>query len=230
MSKQLKFYYDLMSQPSRALYICLELAKIPHDKVPVALRSGEHLTEDYKTNINRFQKVPVIHDNGFKLSESIAILRYLDGKKEYPGLKEFYPSDIKQRALVDEFLEWQHNNIRACLSIYFQTVWLFPILTGKPPNPRKVETSKARMEGVLDIMENVWLAEGNKFITGDKLTAADLWASAEIEQPTMAGYNPCDGRPRLEAWLKEVKAQTNPVYDEAHKIVYKISSTKQSKL
>lgn len=230
MSKPLKFYFDLMSQPSRALYICLELAKIPHTKVPVALRKGEHLTEDFKAKINRFQKVPAIADDDFKLSESIAILRYLDGKKEYPGLKEYYPSDVKQRALVDEFLEWQHNNIRAFCAMYFQTVWLIPILTGKPANPSRVEANKERMEGVLDLMENIWLAEGNKFITGSKLTAADIWAAAEIEQPKMAGYDPCVGRPKLEAWLKEVKALTNPVYDEAHKVVYKISQSGQSKL
>ena len=33
------------------------------------------MTEDFKTNINRFQKVPCIIDDGFKLAESIAILR-----------------------------------------------------------------------------------------------------------------------------------------------------------
>lgn len=36
---------------------------------------GEHMTEDFKANINRFQKVPCIIDDGFKLAESIAILR-----------------------------------------------------------------------------------------------------------------------------------------------------------
>lgn len=34
------FYYDLMSQPARALYIFFKLAKIPIDYHPVALRKG----------------------------------------------------------------------------------------------------------------------------------------------------------------------------------------------
>lgn len=230
MSRQIKFYFDLMSQPSRALYICLELCKIPHTKVPVALRKGEHLTEEYKLTVNRFQKVPSIAEDNFKLSESIAILRYLDGKKEYPALANLYPSDTKQRALVDEFLEWQHNNVRLACAMYFQSAWLLPLMTGKPSNPKQLETRKEKMEDVLNLMENIWLAEGNKFITGDRITAADIWAAAEIEQPRMAGYNPGEGRPRLEAWLKEVRTQTNPVYDEAHKIVHKISSSAQAKL
>ena len=33
------------------------------------------MTEDFKVNINRFQKVPCIIDDGFKLAESVAILR-----------------------------------------------------------------------------------------------------------------------------------------------------------
>lgn len=36
----LKLYYDLMSQPSRALYIFLQVAKIPFESCPVALRNG----------------------------------------------------------------------------------------------------------------------------------------------------------------------------------------------
>lgn len=41
MPTKFKFYYDLMSQPSRALYIYLNLSKIPYEGVPVALRKGK---------------------------------------------------------------------------------------------------------------------------------------------------------------------------------------------
>jgi glutathione S-transferase len=71
----MKFYFDLMSQPSRALYIFFKLNKIPVEYVPVALRKSEHMNDEFK-EVNRFQKVPCIIDNdGFKLSESVAIFR-----------------------------------------------------------------------------------------------------------------------------------------------------------
>lgn len=41
MSAPVKFYFDLMSQPSRALYIFLKQTKIPAEFYPVDLRSGE---------------------------------------------------------------------------------------------------------------------------------------------------------------------------------------------
>ena len=37
----LHFYYDLASQPCRALYMFLELSKIPYERKLVALRKGK---------------------------------------------------------------------------------------------------------------------------------------------------------------------------------------------
>lgn len=64
-----------MSQPSRALYIFLKMNNIPTEFISINLKDGEHLTDEYRA-INRFQKVPcIVDDDGWKLSESIAILR-----------------------------------------------------------------------------------------------------------------------------------------------------------
>lgn len=75
----MKYYYDLMSQPSRALFIILKLSKIPFEAREIALAKGEHLTKEYKETANRFGKVPCIVDGNddFQLSESIAILRWV---------------------------------------------------------------------------------------------------------------------------------------------------------
>ena len=40
MSKNLKYYYDLMSQPSRALWIFLEKTKLPYEKCLINLGKG----------------------------------------------------------------------------------------------------------------------------------------------------------------------------------------------
>lgn len=41
---------------------------------------------------------------------SIAILQYLAAKHRTPD--RWYPADLQKRARVDEFLSWQHTNIR----------------------------------------------------------------------------------------------------------------------
>ena len=62
------YYYDLMSQPCRALYIFLKMAGIPFESRTIALGKMEHLTDEY-AKINPFKKVPVIDDSGFILTE-----------------------------------------------------------------------------------------------------------------------------------------------------------------
>lgn len=47
-SAPIKFYFDLLSQPSRALYIFLKQAKIPTDDHPIALRKGKDIRPSNK--------------------------------------------------------------------------------------------------------------------------------------------------------------------------------------
>lgn len=218
MTGAMKYFYDLMSPPSRALYILFTLEKIPFESNSVALRKGEHLTEDYKKNVNKFQKLPVIHDNGFVLTESVAILRYLSGK----GLvsSQWYPTDIIQRARVDEYLEWQHNTLALGSGLYFMLKWVTPLMTGKDADPKRVAEAKRILEGALDLLETTWLAD-SKFVSGDRPTIADLFASSSIEQSKVAGFKPTEGRKKVENWMQEVRKAANPIYDEAHKFAYK---------
>lgn len=79
--------------------------------------SGEQRTEGFKANVNRFGKLPAINDDGFKLAESIAILRYL--KRTYDIPDHWYPSESQAQAKVDEFLEWYHIGLRVLLGKFF---------------------------------------------------------------------------------------------------------------
>uniref|UniRef100_A0A182Q6X2 glutathione transferase n=1 Tax=Anopheles farauti TaxID=69004 RepID=A0A182Q6X2_9DIPT len=220
MSKNLKYYYDLLSQPSRALFIFLEKTKIPYEKCPVSLGKGQHLTDDFKA-INRFQKVPCIVDNQINLAESVAIMRYLC--REYNVADHWYPHDSRVRARVDEYLEWQHHNTRAVCATYFQYTWLRPRMFGSKVDPKRADQYRAQMETCLDFIENEFLGGGAPFIVGKEISVADLLAVCEIEQPRMAGYDPYAGRPNLTKWMERVREATNPYYDEAHKFLNKLA-------
>ncbi len=64
----LVYYYDLMSQPCRALYIFLKMTGISYQGKEIALRKMEHMTKEF-IQINPFKRVPVIDDSGFILTE-----------------------------------------------------------------------------------------------------------------------------------------------------------------
>ncbi|XP_018016977.1 glutathione S-transferase theta-1 [Hyalella azteca] len=216
----LKYYYDLMSQPCRAIYIFLNKTKIPYEKCKVDLKSGEHLRGDFK-DIHPFNLVPAINDSGFKLIESVAILRYLCRK--YPEYIDdhWYPQDVAKQALVDQYMEWQHSNIRFHGSLFFRHKILIPMMTGDPPRESSVERYRTGLESVLKQFEDYWLKD-SKFVAGQEISIADILAVCELYQPALAGYNVFTDHPRLSAWHELVKSELNPEFDEANVIFNKL--------
>jgi len=222
----LKLYYDLLSQPSRALFILLKTCNIPFEKKIVNLKALEQYTPEFE-QINPFKKVPVIDHNGFKLAESVGITRYLS--REFKMDDHWYPSESKKQAKVDEYLEWQHLNTRLHCAAYFLAKFLNPLMRGKPPNPKKVAELESRMNDCIDIIENVWLKD-KPFLTGNTISVADIFCACELEQPRMAGYEPRKGRPRLTVWMEKVATETSPHYQEAHKFLNEIAAQKPEQI
>ncbi|XP_075168358.1 glutathione S-transferase theta-3-like [Haematobia irritans] len=219
MSK-VKYFYDLMSQPSRALWIALQLGKTPYEDCPVALRIFEQKTEEYK-KINRFQKVPCLVDGYFHLSESVAMLRYLSDKGLFS--EHLYPKDIKSRARVDEFLEWHHLTIRYGCAFYFARLWLYPMNgLAEKPSPKTTEKLLNEMENNLKLVETIWL-KNSDFVSGNKLTVADLFGACEIEQTRLCKYDVSEKFPKISAWLSRIREEANPYYDKGHEFIYKKS-------
>jgi len=214
----MKAYYDLMSQPSRAVYLLLRANSIKYTDCPVAIRKGEHLTPEY-ASINPFQKVPALDDNGFKLTESVAILKYLcDSQSSIP--EHWYPKDLKARARVDEYMAWQHSNLRFYGSMYFRTV----VLGNKPVDEKKLETWRVGLEKSLSQIEEIFL-KSSPYVNGSsEITIADLLAICELEQPIMAGYNVCEGRATIKAYMDRVQKQLAPHYEAAHKHCRQVAS------
>jgi len=76
----------------------------------------ENRQPEYK-EIHKFGKIPAIDDNGVKIIENVAILRYLSRKYNVPDF--WYPKELLAQARVDEFLEWQHIGLRVPVASYF---------------------------------------------------------------------------------------------------------------
>lgn len=203
--------------------------------------SGIHLTENFRDNVNRFQKVPAIVDNGFQLSESVAIFRYL--ARTHDISDPWYSKNDQTRARIDEYLEWQHTNIRQTCTQFFILAYLKQRTIGSSPDDAYVIASaQKQMSKSIDELENLWL-KPKLYISGtDQLSFADVLAACELEQTSnlcgiltfirvnfhlfliffckeLGGYDPTEGRPNVTEWLKNVRDGTNPVYDEAHDIL-----------
>lgn len=214
-----------MSQPSRALYILLKCLKCEFEPKYVDLRKAEHYSEEFGV-VNRMQRVPVIDHNGFILTESVAILKYLSREKIIP--ESLYPNESQAQARVEEFLEWQHIGLRLHCAMYFRVKYMDPILFGKAADARSLAAYESRMENSLSDLDTKWLGRGTDFIVGNTPTVADLLAACELEQPRMAGFDPAKYK-NIATWWKKVREHFNPYYDEGHIVVNKIIK-KQSKV
>ncbi|KAL5275484.1 GSTT1 family protein [Megaselia abdita] len=212
MTQPVKFYFDLLSQPCRALYIFLEAAKIPYEAVPISLLKGEHLTGEFRDKVNRFKKLPAINDHGFQLSESVAIFRHLSREKLVP--EHWYPRKNLARSRIDEFMEWQHLNLHYATTDYYRQKWLLPTLTKSCPNEELINQSIKRLESTLTEFESHWL-KSHDFMVGSKLTIADLLAICQIDQPKIIGYNPFKNRKNLIRWYELVRESLGPHYLDA---------------
>jgi glutathione S-transferase len=79
----LQIYGDRMSQPSRALLIFARANNIQHEEKTTRIINNEHQTPEFLA-INPMGQVPAMVDDGFKLFESHAILRYLATTRSVP--------------------------------------------------------------------------------------------------------------------------------------------------
>ncbi|KAF8763436.1 Glutathione S-transferase theta-1 like protein [Argiope bruennichi] len=169
--------------------------------------------------LNPFQKVPVLEHNGFVLTESVAMIRYL--AREFPVQDNWYPKDSKAQARVDEYLEWQHLNTRLFGSMIFRERVITPLLQQTPVDEDKLQFYKKGFSKVLKDLEEGFLKD-RPYISGNNISAADIFCACEIEQPLMIGYDALANATKVKAWLEKVRKELEPYYSEVHGVTKKM--------
>lgn len=91
----------------RPLWVAEELG-LDYEHKPIAPRSGQTKTPEY-TALNRKQKIPLLEDGDFRLSESVAICRYLI--EAYPSETLSPLQTLKERVREDEWCCYIYGEI-----------------------------------------------------------------------------------------------------------------------
>ena len=106
----LKLYSYAKSSCSWRVRICLALKGIQYEYMPVdLLKDGQHLDEFL--SINPLGQVPTLVDNDFCLTQSIAIMEYINDKYSDVG-PPLLPKDPHERAQVRQITEIIGSNIQ----------------------------------------------------------------------------------------------------------------------
>jgi len=210
----MKLYFDHSSEPSRAVYLFLKYNNIDFEPVMLDLWTGENKTPEYE-KINPFQLVPVIDDDGFILTESVAILRYLATK--FNAADHWFPKDVQKQARVDEFLNWYHTNIRkdglALLFYKFLTKMPVAHLPQIPENEEQLKTLRANLAKSVKFVDEYFL-KGKPFIAGDEISAADLLGYCELLNQELIDDDTYLSNANVNAWMKRVASKLEGYLEE----------------
>lgn len=172
----MKLYTFFRSGTSHRLRIALNLKGLTYDHVAVDLRREQHLSPDFK-RVNPQQLVPAIEVDGRTLTQSPAIIEWLEERYPLPAL---LPADTVARAQV-----------RALAAIVGCDI--------HPLNNRRVlEALRNRFgadEAAVEDWCGTWIAAGfdafaalveaqglpGPFAFGDKPTLADVYLVPQVE-------------------------------------------------
>jgi len=201
----MKVYYHPASTTSRPIMLFAAESGLAIEFKVVDLFTGEHVQPPYEA-INPNRLVPVLEDGDFRLTESSAILKYIADKADSPA----YPKDLRQRARVNEMMDW--INTQLCRDFAYGLVYpqIFP--NHKRPtdavHAATLAWAKERAQGWMKILDQRLIGAKNAYLCGDKITIADYYGAAFVALGDTIG---CDyaAYPNVKRWLGNMKALKN---------------------
>ncbi|KFQ58774.1 Glutathione S-transferase 3, partial [Pelecanus crispus] len=126
----------------------------------IFLETREQYEKLIKDGVLMFQQVPLVEIDGMKMVQTRAILSYIAGKYN------LYGKDLKERALIDMYVEG--------ITDLMQMILMFPF---SPPEAKEknLDSIKERATNrYFPVFEKVLKQHGQEFLVGNKFSWADV--------------------------------------------------------
>jgi glutathione S-transferase len=175
MSPTLRFLHHPTSQPCRAVHQLMLETGIEHEEQIINLIEGENEDQAFKDAYNPTGQVPILCDGDFVVWESAAIAFYLNEKFNLPA--NWFGADIRQRALVQQYLHWHSCCLRRGAGAFFYTHFA-SCIWGERDFSREIALGRHRLFESMDILEQ-WLSR-TPYLCGDEVSFADLMGYHEL--------------------------------------------------
>lgn len=151
-----------------------------------------------------FGKMPGFKDGDFMISDSTAIITYLEALKPDPNL---IPAEPKARARTIWYEEFADTILTASMGKIFFNRVVAPKFLGRPGDEAAaVEAETRELPGLMDYMETIAPASG--FLVEDRLTLADLAVASPFVNLAHCGIR-CDAKthPKAKAYVDAILAR-----------------------
>jgi glutathione S-transferase len=164
----LRIHGSARSRATRTLWMAEELG-LNYQHIDLAPRAPATRSAEYLA-LNPNGRVPTIEDDGFVLSESMAINLYLAKKHG-----KLYPNDARSEARAWQWSFWETDRLDRQMTLYANNAFALPEPQRDPAVARAAWEEIAPALGVLEIAlgQSRWLA-------GDEFTVADLNVAAAM--------------------------------------------------
>lgn len=188
---EVTLYLDLLSQPCRSVINFVIANKIPHKLIPINLMKNESSTPEF-LEMNPHGTVPTARiasgeEQPLVLYESCTILRYLS--EAFNVDDHWYNrSNLKRRCLIDQYLDWHHNNTRKFCSATVYSEFILHLLekilnTKLPP----VESQREKLPSLFEFLDSE--LGKHEFIIDNEISIADYMLYNEIIQLAFIKYD-----------------------------------------
>lgn len=210
----MKLYMHPVSMTTRPVRLFIAENNIPVEEVFIDLMTGAHMQPPY-SDINPNCLVPMIEDGDFRLTESSAILKYLADKIGSPA----YPKDLKQRAKVNEMMDWINTNFYREWGYNLCYPQLFPHLKRRSDEAQAatLEFGQQNAKRWLGLLNDYWIGPKKTYLCGDQLTIADYFGVGIVTLGEVIGVD-FKPYPNVARWLAAMKklpswAKVNEAFD-----------------
>jgi glutathione S-transferase len=168
----------------RKVLFFLEDVGLPYERLDYGRGFAPTNTPEFLA-LNPNALVPVLADGDNVIWESHAILRYLAAKN---GLEGYYPLNLTQRAMVDQWLDWKIAHVSPALRpLFFRRFLKMGEFTD-----REVEEAEAECARLFTILD-AQLAKTGSYVAGPDITIADSslgmavhrWLNLPLKRPSV---------------------------------------------
>ena len=206
-------YFHPASTTSRMITLFAAEQKIPLEMKVVDILTGEHQGEAF-SKVNPSKLVPVLQDDELVLTESSAILKYLAEKSSSAA----YPKDIKERARVNERMDWFNSQFYRDFGYALVYPQAFAYLGFSDPTAQKalVDRGLERAKSWLKVLDRD-LIGAHAYVCGERITIADYFGAVMVEAGKLVGCTYA-AFPNVTRWLDRMRAL--PSWNKVHEPFY----------
>jgi glutathione S-transferase len=167
-------------------------------------QTGVGSTDPVFRGASPFGKMPGFSDGDFAISDSTAIITYLEAKHPTPPL---LPADPKSRARTIWYEEFADTILIACMGKMFFNRVVAPRFLGREGDlAAAAAAEKEELPPLIDYIERVMPHSGH--LVDDRLTLADLAVASPFVNLGHVGYTvDAERHPRTAAFVEAVLAR-----------------------